>query len=135
MITIQRYLTSDGKYPDREHSPELVLEFRVNAGKLIEAVNNLLRDLKINDVTISSGFRTQEANKAAGGSKFSAHCSCEAVDIVDKDKKLYNIFVCSIPALKKHGLYMEHGDYTATWVHLTTRRPKSGNRIFIPQSV
>ena len=132
MITLQRYLTSDGKYPDREQSPELVLEFRVNAGKLIEAVNNLLRDLKINDVVISSGFRTQEANKAAGGSKFSAHCSCEAVDIVDKDKKLYNNLLVSIPLLSKYGLYMEHGDHTATWAHLQIRRPKSGSIIFIP---
>ena len=132
MITLQRYLTSDGKYPDREQSPELVLEFRVNAGKLIEAINNLLRDLKINDVVISSGFRTQEANKAAGGSKFSAHCSCEAIDIVDKDKKLYNNLLVSIPLLSKYGLYMEHGDYCPGWVHLTIRRPKSGNRVFIP---
>lgn len=129
-MTLQRYLTSDGKYPEREHSPELTLEFRVNAGKTVEAVSNFLREIGIKDYVISSGFRTQEANKAAGGSKFSAHCSCEAVDIVDADKKLYNTIVCSIPALSKYGLYMEHGDDSPGWVHLTIRRPKSGNRVF-----
>lgn len=131
-MTLWRYLTSDGKYPEREHSPELTLEFRVNAGKTVEAVSNFLREIGIKDYVISSGFRTQEANKAAGGSKFSAHCSCEAIDIVDKDKKLYNALLVSIPLLSKYGLYMEHGDYCPTWIHLQIRRPKSGNRIFLP---
>lgn len=132
IISMERYLTSDGKYPERAKSPELVLEFRINAGKLIEAVNALLKDLNINDVIVSSGFRPNSANKNANGAKNSAHLTCEAVDIVDTDKKIYNACIVNIPLLEKHGIYLENGNYTATWTHMSIRRPKSGNRIFIP---
>lgn len=132
MISIKQYLTSDGQYPDRANSPEVTLEVRNNAGVLLEQVNKFLIELGVNTISITSGFRTQAANVATGGSKFSAHCTGEAVDIEDKDKKLYNAIIVSIPLLTKHRLYLEHGNYTSGWVHLTTRRPKSGNRIFIP---
>jgi len=132
MITIQRAITSDGKYPDRESSPELTLEVRTNLGKTVEAVNKLLAELGIKDVIINSGFRTVKANIDAGGSKFSAHCTGQSLDLQDKSGDLYRLISVNVPLLKKYALYMESNPPTINWVHLSIRRPASGNNIFKP---
>lgn len=132
MITIDRAITSDGKYPDRASSTELTLEVRTNLGKTVEAVNKLLADLKVTSVVINSGFRTVKANVAAGGSRFSAHCQGLALDLQDKNGDLYRLCSVNIPLMKKHGLYMESNPPTIGWLHLTIRRPASGNTIFKP---
>lgn len=131
-LTLTRYYTSDGKYPGRETSDELDLVARVNAGKLIEAVNGLLTDLGIKNVTITSGFRTVAANVAAGGSKNSAHCLCLAIDLADPDHDIYRTCRVNVPLLEKWGIYLEHEDATPTWTHMTIRRPGSGARFFHP---
>lgn len=80
---------------------------------------------------ISSGYRPGRYNKTAGGSVNSAHLTCEAVDLVDIDGSLAR-FCANVNKLAGWGLYMENSERTPGWVHLQTRAPKSGNRIFNP---
>lgn len=96
---------------------------------LISAVNGLL--LEFGEYrAVTSGYRTPEANKAAGGSKTSAHLSCQAVDLADNDGSLKDF--CTEEMLDKFGLWMEYPDCTPGWCHLSTRPTKSGNRVFRP---
>jgi hypothetical protein len=129
---VENYLTSNGKYPERAKSKELCLDYRLNAARLVEAINNLFADLKIPIPNITSGFRTQQANIAAGGSRLSHHCKSAAIDLADSDGKLYAILICSIPLLEKHCLYMEDGSHTESWVHLQIIPPHSNKRVFLP---
>ena len=132
LLTVENYLTSDGKYPDRAKSKELCIDYKLNAGRLVEAVNGLLKDLVFELPPINSGFRTTVANMAAGGSRLSSHCTCMAIDFHDPDHKLYDLCAANVPLLEKHGIYLEDKQYTKTWCHMTTRRPASGNRFFKP---
>lgn len=136
-ITLNEYLTSSNRYPDRAKSKEVTSEVIANAEKLLKAVNALLEDLKWSTpVSVSSGFRTSEANAGiATSAKRSAHMTGEAVDIVD-DKNQSLSKACTKEMLIKHGLYREDSDYTkgknTNWTHLQTRPTKSGSRIFKP---
>ena len=82
-------------------------------------------------LTISSGYRPGRYNKTAGGATTSAHLTCEAADLVDKDGTLAK-FCAEAGRLEGWNLYMENPTRTPGWVHLQSRRPKSGNRIFNP---
>lgn len=129
-LTLERYLTSDNKYPFRANSPECTDEVKNNAKILISKLNQLFRELNLKDCEISSGYRTSDANKAAGGAIKSKHMTGNACDIKDLDgslKKLVNEEI-----LIKYGLYCEIFEYTKTWVHFQDISPKSGNRFFIP---
>lgn len=62
----------------------------------------------------------------------SAHITGEAVDIYDNDMNLCNYLKGHPEILESCDLYMEDPRYTNGWCHLSSRRPKSGKRIFIP---
>lgn len=130
MITLDDLLTSSGKYPDRAKSPEVTDEVRKNGEELLRRVNALLKELGITNATVSSGFRTSDANKAIpNAAKRSSHMSGEAIDLAGKDILAAKI---TKELLIKHDLYREDTDDTPTWRHLQTRPTKSGNRIFKP---
>lgn len=132
--------TSSGKYPDRAKSPELTDEVKKNAEELIKRVNALMVDLAWSTpLLISSGFRPSEVNAGiANAAKKSLHQVGKAIDIVDdKDQSLYKRIEKSSDLLKKHGLWMEHGDATrgknTNWVHLDFGdRKDRAVRIFKP---
>jgi hypothetical protein len=129
IISFQDYITASGKYNERLSNKELDDEKVKNAYKLIERVNNLLNELEVYDVKVSSGFRPSTINAGiAGAAKKSAHLSCEAVDLA-LHPKLDKI---TIQLLEKHGLYLENPKHTISWRHLQIRPTKSGNRIFTP---
>ena len=96
---------------------------------LLTIANNLLAEFgeyrKIN-----SGYRRAIDNKAAGGASKSAHLTCEAVDLDDRDGRL-KAFLTE-EKLKEYGLYMEHPDACPSWAHIQLRPTKSGNRVFRP---
>ena len=124
-------LTSHGKHPDREKSDECTTDVRVKAADLAERVSNLVDALGVLP-RISSGFRTQDANRKAGGSKASAHCLGQAVDIEDKDGKIAALINARPDLLATYDLYMENTNYTKGWLHFQTRPTLSGRRIFVP---
>jgi hypothetical protein len=124
MITIKELL-GDVKLEDL---PE---DYRKNAEELLRRVN-LFRKEYGQPMYVTSGYRSPEHNAKIGGSKASAHMSCQAIDFRDGDKKLKE-FIAKDPAiLEKCDLYMEHPDATLTWIHLQSRPTKSGNRVFKP---
>lgn len=131
MITLNDYITADGKYPERLKSFELNAEKIKNAIELLKRVNAMLAHLKIDTVKVSSGFRPSGVNAALPNSaKRSAHMTCEAVDLVDPDGDLDALFTRSL--LEKFDLYREDSDYTVGWSHIQSRRTPSGKRIFKP---
>jgi len=121
MITrVEILMGRDKDYP-------LTPTLSINLSKLMEAVNKL-RTLYGKPMYVSSGYRPGKYNAAAGGSKNSAHITCEAVDFKDIDGKLKEF--CTEGVLEHCGLYMEDPSKTKTWCHLQIRPTK--NRIFIP---
>ncbi len=83
-------------------------------------------------VKVSSGYRPGHYNKDAGGAPNSAHSTCQAVDFYDLDGKMDFYCLANLPILKRCGLYLEAPTGTQGWSHLSTRRPNSGARVFIP---
>jgi uncharacterized protein YcbK (DUF882 family) len=123
MITREEILMGrDSEYP-------LTSELEDNLSDLLEKVN-LLRKLYGKPMYVSSGYRPGKYNVKAGGAKTSAHLYCEAVDFKDVDGELKKF--CTIEILEQCGLYMEDPKYTKTWLHVQTRKPGSGNRVFKP---
>lgn len=132
MITASKYFE---RFKD---SPEVTEHVRKNADKLLGKICTLLSLIPI-EAEISSGFRTQKYNEKIGGSKNSAHCTGEAIDLKDPDKVIGLWAQSNIGYLRDNGLYMETLTIThksqrpeGRWCHLTVRSPRSGNTIFYP---
>jgi zinc D-Ala-D-Ala carboxypeptidase len=115
---------------DRDKQNPLTPEMRQNLEKLMVAIN-LVRDLYGKPLTVSSGYRPAAQNAAAGGASKSCHLTLEAVDFADADRKLTKWCLKNLDILASAGLYMESPVNTPTWVHLQTRAPASGKRIFL----
>ena len=146
MISLEQYL---GKYANHD---DATADVKVEAEILLEKVNALMGeafadgvDFKVNPATMShvagngnGGFRPQDC---AEGAPKSSHKQGRAVDVYDggrADKQPFGRWCAANDGerLVKHGLYMEHplstqGKWTC-WVHLTTREPTSGRRVFRP---
>lgn len=136
-------------------------EIASNSVQLLSRVNILLADysewleeenqvLRPQKATVTSGLRTRPENtaiyKAINNRRIamgqppipeatkSAHLTAEAVDIYDQ----YHLFqeylrTDRAKALYEQlDLYFEDFAHTPNWVHITTRKPASGNRFFIP---
>lgn len=112
-----------------------------NLDKLIAALNHIRHAYGL-PMIVSSGYRPSSINASVGGAKLSAHQSCQAVDIVDKDGELAKWILAHLTLLEEHGIYLESPDYTYIinkkgeridgWIHMDIRGPKSGKRVFIP---
>ena len=135
VITLQDWITSSGRYPERAKSKELTDEVKANAEELLKRVNAAFKELGITKASVSSGFRPSEANSVAGGAKKSNHMIGMAIDVIDdKNQSLCKKFTKDV--LDKFDLYREDSEYTkgknSNWCHLQTRKTKSGKRIFKP---
>ena len=136
MITLQEY------FSDKPHPTE----YNLNALTLLYRVNNLLAAYttdtgklpEINPITGSQvsgskggdgGFRLPTSTT---GSSKSAHKLGMAIDLVDHDQHLDNWIDKNPDALIKYDLYREASASTPNWCHLSTRKPLSGKRTFIP---
>jgi hypothetical protein len=93
-----------------------------NLEELIKTLD-IIRENFGSPITVTSGFRSWELNKAVGGSKTSQHAAGQAVDMVCKDNMaLFNLII----KLKDEGkiaftqLINEKPqfDNTPSWVHL-----------------
>lgn len=127
MITLDAYFMGRLK----THASEFTPEIGIAAGGLIVRVNDLLREVGIEAVTVSSGWRPRSVNsRVRGAAKNSQHIFGHAVDLADPHGTLRKFFTAE--RLEKHGLYMESPDSTPTWVHLQDVAPRSGKRIFKP---
>lgn len=130
-LTLDKFLMGRIKVED------LTPEMKADSADLLDKVNALLADFykafpELQARYITSGYRTPEANAAAGGKPKSKHMLCQAVDIADADKKLGQWLTMFPDVLIRHDLYMEAKASTPTWVHLQIIPPKSKKRIFLP---
>lgn len=111
---------------------------KANAEETVKRVNELLHDIGLPFYGISSGYRPSAINaRVKGAATKSAHISCEAVDLRDSaDQKIGRYLTANQDVLEKFDLYMENIGYTkgtnSPWVHLQTRKTRSGRRVFIP---
>lgn len=127
-FTKQEDLWKMSKMTNQEHQ---------NAEGLLIRINGFL-ELAIDidptiEIGVNSGWRSEAYNaKLPGAAKNSAHCSFEAIDLRDTHGKLDRIVIANIPFMKAVGLYVEHPRYTKGWCHLASRKPPSGNIIYIP---
>lgn len=143
-ITRQDVITSSGKYPERQNSPELTDEVIKNIDVLVEKVNALLEHIGWKEkVVISSGFRPTSVNaQVKNAAKKSPHTMGMAVDIEQpkNDNRLAKVimeFQERDGILTRLGLWMEDPQFTVgshtAWVHLDfLKRRDRPSRIFRP---
>jgi hypothetical protein len=127
-------VTRDEVLKGRERDYPLSPELEENLNKLLDAVNKLRKEYG-KPFIITSGYRPGHFNKSARGAKKSAHMTCEAIDILDKDGEIAKWCLSNLKLLEDAGLFMESPLYTheppgKRWVHLQTRATK--NRVFVP---
>lgn len=134
MIDLEDYITASGKYPERLNSDELTKAVKDNAVVLLNKVNQLLQELKIFDVKVSSGFRPSAVNaKVKGAAKKSLHMSGRAVDIYDPKHEIIQKIMARPDLLKKYDLWLEDPAATPQWAHLDNgTRTERALRIFKP---
>lgn len=133
MISLNDYLTANGRYPERAKSPELTPELLNNAKTLLDKVNNFLSEVGITKVSVSSGFRPSAVNASVKGAAVkSNHTKCLAVDLLDPHGDIDAMLLMNVPLLEKYGLYIEDSASTSTWAHIQCVAPKSKNRFFKP---
>lgn len=108
---------------------QLTPEQTANMNTLIPAVNDLLEAFG-EKRAVNSGYRSPEANAAAGGKKKSNHLICAAIDLEDRDAALYNFCRKNEGLMEKLGLYAE--ERMGGWLHLQCVAPRSGRRFFLP---
>ena len=111
---------------------------RTNATVTLARINALLA-LALKDGLLcdkcSSGWRPVGINDStANAAKNSRHIYGQAIDVADPERKLAQWCLMNMDKLDKIGLWMEDPRWTPSWVHLQTVPPKSGKRIFIPNT-
>ena len=93
--------------------------------QLIDALQKIRTDRGL-PMSITSGYRCEEHNRAIHGAVHSAHLEGSAADVSDPQGKLK---VWMAPRLEDYGLWMESPKDTPSWCHLQIR-PVAGGRIF-----
>ena len=103
---------------------------------LIQLIKNILqpvRDKFNHPITVNSGFRSINLNKAVGGVATSQHLKGEAADITSHDnKKLWDLFVSMIKnnEIEVGQLIWEKGNSKAPkWIHVSLPTKKHKNQI------
>lgn len=91
---------------------------------LVENVLDPAREMLGRPVTVNSGYRCPELNKAVGGAPASQHVKGEAADLTtgdrEENKRLFEIIRDNLP------FDQLINEYDYSWIHVSFR--KSGNR-------
>ncbi len=125
-------------------SPIVTPLLQSNAMRLISSVNKL--ELMMLQAKIKMPINLKTKNQISGdklggfrplgngvgaGNK-SSHCEARGIDLYDPVQAQGKWCMANLKKLEECGLYMEHISATPTWLHLTTRAPRSGKRCFYP---
>lgn len=119
---------------DKAHPNEYNKTIEMNLYKTIQAIDEFLKDYT-GTINVASGWRDQVSNKAAGGAPSSKHCTGEAIDLADPNGKIRQYVLDNLDKAQKIGLFFEHMAWTPTWVHMQIVPPKSGHRIYVPNTL
>jgi enoyl reductase-like protein len=103
MISLNDYLTSSGRYPERAKSPELTPELLAAAQDYVDTANAFFNDLGVQPPPFSSGFRPKSVNaKIANAATLSGHTLCIAGDYEDdKNQSLGKKIIARPDLLRK----------------------------------
>jgi hypothetical protein len=135
------FMGRDQRFPEL-----LTAELKTNAAETVRRLNALLAEADreniqpgINPGTgthVSSGWRPPAVNDAtANAAAKSTHITCEGCDIRDNaERGLARWCLRNLAKLEGIGLWMEDPCWTPTWVHLQTRPPGSGRRVYVPST-
>lgn len=110
---LTRSATAEAKGIDNTPTPEV----EKNLTLLVENVLDPLRKLSGKPITVNSGYRCPELNKAVGGSKTSDHVKGFAADITggskEENERLFNII--------KHNFHFKQliDEKGFSWVHVS----------------
>jgi uncharacterized protein YcbK (DUF882 family) len=96
-----------------------------NLKTLCKEVLQPLRDKLNKPVTINSGYRSPELNKAISGATNSQHLSGQAADITMGDKKSNRLLFDTIKQLGKYDQLIDEKDFQ--WVHVSYKQ--ASNRL------
>jgi hypothetical protein len=118
---------------NKKFANDLTVEITENVTKLLIAVDKFLANYT-KPVIISSGWRPKSYNAQIGGATSSNHITGLAIDLKDTDNRLFEYVLQNLELAKELGLYFEDKRWTPTWVHIQLIAPKSGKRIFVPNS-
>ena len=108
-----------------------------NAETLMERVNMLYHKLPANargPFQVTSAYRPGHYNTSAGGAPNSLHTTCQAIDLSNVGNVLGQYLLENQILLESCQLWMEHPSATlqTQHLHLQTRPPGSGRRVFWP---
>lgn len=125
MITMDQYtMGRDVRFP-------LTDQMKKNASYLLDRITHL-ENYFGKPLIMTSGYRPHQINmQVPGAAPLSTHETCEGIDLHDANGILSKWLLNSLGILKKLGLYMEDPASAKDHVHLQTRAPKSGKRVFI----
>ena len=137
MITIDQYV---GTWAD---SDDWTAERQANATVLLNKCSDLEEEMVADGVVfpdnpktgsgvsgeVYGGFRPQSCPI---GKTNSHHKEGRAVDRFDPDGRIDMWCMANQPALRAHGICIEHPDTTPTWSHWQSVPPASGKTVFYP---
>lgn len=135
---VQDFITMADYWMGRntEYASELTDEIEQNAIRLVNTVNNLIREIapKLPGFKwkVTSGWRPPSINGKLGGRPLSNHMTGHAIDIADPEGTLDLLLSHDIECLIRHGVAIEDPAATHGWCHIQDVMPKSGKRVFIP---
>jgi hypothetical protein len=135
MISLTDYLMGR----DVGRADELTEAVEANARELLGRINLLLSWALADGVRaqgVASGWRPRGINDAtANAAKNSTHLSGEGIDLRDTaHRDLVRWCLLNLDALEEIGLWMEDPQWTPSWVHLQSRPPGSGRRVYVPST-
>jgi hypothetical protein len=128
-LTISMLLKGRNEQFPKEYTKEIADNLELLRGK----VQEFLKEYS-GHISISSGWRPAKLNDSVGGATKSLHITGHAVDIIDTSMSVWNYVLDNLELAKSMGLYFEDKRATPSWVHIQTLPPKSGKRIFKPNS-
>lgn len=132
LITRDNYL----KQRDITYHKEWNKKLEKTMDDTIQQINDFLKEIHFFDVEVVSGWRPQQLNDSIkNAATQSKHLTCQAVDLLDlKPFPLMHAILENLIAAEVHGVYFEDFSYTPSWVHIQVVPPKSGRRVFVPNS-
>jgi hypothetical protein len=147
VVTRAAYLMGrDVRYPG-----SVTPEVEANVAMLLPAVNSFLEVARHEGVPIgidektgtivASGLRPLQLNdrtqNAAASSTHILGLGIDLQDLVELGRPLARFALrCARPGglLEELGLFMERPQWTADWLHLQLKSPRSGRRVYVPSS-
>lgn len=125
---------------DAKFRAEWTEKVQANGAETVKRINRLV-DLYVVDTgnahpdVWASGWRPEGVNSiTSNAATLSSHITAEAGDVRDPVRLFAKWCNANLHALETCGLWMEDSRWCPSWVHLQTKPPKSGKRVYIPSS-